>query len=191
MVPPVLPTGDKGTIERIVKAYGFSTRQALCTHLGVSKSTMANRIQRGNFPADWVIICSLQTGVSVPWLVFGEGPIYPDGKLETVALDRSILRDGSLVKSGYLIVDKNTIPSNANNLVAIVHESCTYFLNPDYEEINDGLWLIQFDGQSSIRELVRLPGNRVRVENGKASFECGIEEIVVSGKVVSKTEQFA
>ncbi|WP_228706637.1 helix-turn-helix transcriptional regulator [Klebsiella pneumoniae] len=51
--------GGKAAIERLVKAYGFTTRQALADHLGVSKSTLANRYMRDTFPADWIIQCAL------------------------------------------------------------------------------------------------------------------------------------
>lgn len=53
--------GGKAAIERLVKAYGFTTRQALADHLGVSKSTLANRYMRDTFPADWIIQCALET----------------------------------------------------------------------------------------------------------------------------------
>lgn len=32
-----LEKGGRGAIERMVEAYGFKTRQALCDHLGISK----------------------------------------------------------------------------------------------------------------------------------------------------------
>ncbi|MRS91301.1 Repressor protein CI [Enterobacteriaceae bacterium RIT714] len=63
--------GGQKVIQRIVDAYGFTSRQALCKHLGVSQSTMANRYARDTFPADWVVICSIETGVSIEWLAIG------------------------------------------------------------------------------------------------------------------------
>lgn len=63
--------GGQSVIARILKAYGFSSRQAFCNHLGISQSTMANRYARDTFPADWVVICSMETGVPVEWLAFG------------------------------------------------------------------------------------------------------------------------
>ncbi|HAN6235189.1 TPA: bacteriophage CI repressor, partial [Escherichia coli] len=35
--------GGQQVIDRILKAYGFTSRQAFCNHLGISQSTMANR----------------------------------------------------------------------------------------------------------------------------------------------------
>lgn len=34
---------------------------------------MANRYARDTFPADWVVICSMETGASIEWLAFGSG----------------------------------------------------------------------------------------------------------------------
>lgn len=42
-------TGGKAAIERLLEAYGFTTKQALSEHLNVSKSTMANRVLRDSF----------------------------------------------------------------------------------------------------------------------------------------------
>ncbi len=66
-------TGGKAAIERLLEAYGFTTKQALSEHLNVSKSTMANRVLRDSFPADWIIQCALETGVSLLWLATGQG----------------------------------------------------------------------------------------------------------------------
>lgn len=63
--------GGQKVIERILVAYGFTSRQAFCNHLGISQSTMANRYARDTFPADWVIICSIETGASIDWLASG------------------------------------------------------------------------------------------------------------------------
>ncbi|HHU7925073.1 TPA: helix-turn-helix domain-containing protein, partial [Escherichia coli] len=60
-----LEKGGRGAIERMVEAYGFKTRQALCDHLGISKSTLATRYMRDSFPAEWVIQCALETGTSL------------------------------------------------------------------------------------------------------------------------------
>lgn len=66
--------GGKKAIERMVEAYGFTTRQALCEQLGISKSSLATRYMRDSFPSDWVIQCALETGVNIKWLVTGLPP---------------------------------------------------------------------------------------------------------------------
>lgn len=78
--------GGKAAIERLVEAYGFTTRQALADHLDVSKSTLANRYMRDTFPADWIIQCALETGVSLRWLSTSEGPMWVDAKTQIMSL---------------------------------------------------------------------------------------------------------
>ena len=60
----------------------LKTRQALADHIGVSKSTLANRYMRDTFPADWIIQCSLETGASLTWLTTGNGQCLKS--LETI-----------------------------------------------------------------------------------------------------------
>lgn len=91
--------GGQQVIERIIAAYGFESRQALCNHLGISQSTMANRYARDTFPADWVVICGIETGVSIEWLSLGistnaSGSIQKD-TLETPARFESTEEDSS------------------------------------------------------------------------------------------------
>lgn len=66
-------SGGRDAINRLIKAYNFSSRQQLCEHLEVSKSTMANRYLRDGFPAEWVIQCALETGLPFyGWLLVKE-----------------------------------------------------------------------------------------------------------------------
>ncbi|WP_313124480.1 helix-turn-helix transcriptional regulator [Pseudescherichia sp.] len=67
-------SGSRNVIKRLVEAYGFTTRQALADHLGVSKSTLATRYIRDIFPSNWVITYALQTGASLIWLVTASVP---------------------------------------------------------------------------------------------------------------------
>jgi phage repressor protein C with HTH and peptisase S24 domain len=70
----------------------------------------------------------------------------------------------------------------------ITFEKLNYLVDETEVDVTDGLWLIEIDNLVSVKELYRFPGNRIRVENGKASFECKAEDIKVLGKVVARTE---
>jgi len=63
-----------------------------------------------------------------------------------------------------------------------------YLIDMTTAEITDGIWLIEIDKLISVEELYRFPGGRIRVEIGKASFECKADDIKVLGKVVARTE---
>ncbi|KTS31440.1 phage repressor protein CI [Pantoea dispersa] len=181
--------GGKDAILRLVEAYGFSSRQALCTHLGVSQSTLANRSARDTFPADWVIICHVETGASLTWLTTGKGARFMEVEESRVVIARhKKISNGVLEVMDDFILDKASLPEGLNAPFVINADRSTYLVDTYEGEIVDGLWLIEIDKLVSIRELVRFPGGRIRVENGKSSFECQSSDIVVLGKVITRTE---
>lgn len=183
--------GGKDTILRLVEAYGFSSRQALCAHLGVSQSTLANRSARDTFPADWVIICHMETGASLTWLTTGKGARFMEVEESRVVIaTQRKISNGILEPMDDFILDKGSLPEGLNAPFVVNADRSTYLVDTYEGEIVDGLWLIEIDKLVSIRELVRFPGGRVRVENGKSSFECQSSDIVVLGKVITRTEYF-
>ncbi|MEL5232831.1 phage repressor protein CI [Serratia ureilytica] len=182
--------GGKAAIERLVEAYGFSTRQALCDHIGVSKSTLANRYLRDTFPSDWIIECALETGASLLWLTTGNGPMYDDRTSDMTSLNKFRLMDGKLVPASYLMFDKAYLPSDLANPYIITLGSKTYLVDGKVNEINDGMWVIEIDGKISIREIIRIPGNKLQVISGANHFECLLDDIKIIASVVTETETF-
>lgn len=181
--------GGKEVIARILEAYGFTTRIALCNQLGVSQSTMANRYARDTFPADWVIVCHLETGASLIWLSTGIGSKFVGvNDATTMRLKCINITNGNLKTQNDIIADTSTIPEGLQSPFILISDKTTYLADRYDGELVDGLWFIEIDGIASVRELYRFPGGRVRIENGKASFECFVKDIVVLGKIVSKTD---
>ncbi|WP_336748572.1 phage repressor protein CI [Pantoea vagans] len=181
--------GGKDVIFRIVEAYGFSSRQALCNHLGVSQSTLANRSARDTFPADWVIICHVETGASLTWLTTGKGlPFLDAPNSRTVIVEHKKISNGVLEVIGDYILDGEHLLKSINAPFVVDADRSTYLIESYGGDAVDGMWLIEIDKIVSIREIVRFPGGLVRVENGKASFECQAADIKVLGKVISATE---
>lgn len=176
--------GGKAAIERLVEAYGFTTRQALADHLGVSKSTLANRYMRDTFPADWIIQCALDTGVSLRWLSTSEGPMRVDAKAQIISLVKQKISGGKLFETGYLLFDLTLLPKDLEGISAIETEDATYLIKSNLNEVNDGLWLISIDGIHSIRKLVRLPNNCVMLESKSSKIECNINDISIIAKVI-------
>lgn len=192
-----LPAGGKDPIERICIAYGFTSRQALCRHLNVSQSTMANRVARGNFPSDWVLICSMETGASLEWLVYGQGnepdhaeaPIKDVPHANSTQLSYMEIHNGIMKNQKRLSVPTELIPDNAVSPMLVCTEGLIWLTDDFHGEIVDGFWLIEMDGVTSIRELYRLPGGRIKVENGKHSFECKAEDVKALGKAIARIER--
>lgn len=181
--------GGKEVIARILEAYGFTTRIALCNQLGVSQSTMANRYARDTFPADWVIVCHLETGASLTWLSTGEGSMFPGSSDKNITyLKRIDITNGNISTQNDVIADLSTIPEGLLSPFILDADKTTYLADRYDGELVDGFWFIEIDGIVSVRELYRFPGGRVRVENGKASFECKIDDIKILGKIITRTE---
>lgn len=181
--------GGKEVIARILEAYGFTTRISLCKQLGVSQSTMANRYARDTFPADWVIVCHLETGASLIWLSTGVGSRFLDGSDEkTVHLKRINITNGNTTTQNDVITDVSTIPEGLLSPFILTADKTTYLADRYDGELVDGFWFIEIDGVVSVRELYRFPGGRVRIENGKASFECQLDDIKILGKIITRTQ---
>lgn len=173
-----LNKGGRGAIERMVEAYGFSTRQALCEQLGVSKSTLATRYMRDSFPSDWVIQCALETGASLKWLTTGEGLMHESAKqLDIVQVQRQKLVDGKLFDSNFYMFDKAFLPDGLIDPVVILDGNNIYIAERQFEEIIDGTWVVDIEGKMSVRDIIRIPGGKVRVEGGKFAFDCKLEDI--------------
>lgn len=190
-----LKNGGQAVITRLLEAYGFKTRQALCDQLKVSTSTMGTRWMRDVFPADWVIQCTIETGASVEWLSFGTGEKFPNGTSknsnenensanenllgDVVAVTRKKIIDGNLYDSNFYMLDKAMLPSHLSKPMIIVDDDVSYLADQKNNELTDGTWLVEIEGQVSIKELIRIPVGRVRVTTvpGSASFECGIDDL--------------
>ncbi|KTQ55108.1 CI repressor [Enterobacter hormaechei subsp. xiangfangensis] len=190
-----LKNGGQAVITRLLEAYGFKTRQALCDQLKVSTSTMGTRWMRDVFPADWVIQCTIETGASVEWLSFGTGEKFPNETNknsnenansanenllgDVVAVTRKKVIDGNLYDSNFYMLDKAMLPSHLSNPMIIVDDDVSYLADQKNNELTDGTWLVEIEGQVSIKELIRIPVGRVRVTSvpGSASFECGIDDL--------------
>lgn len=183
-------SGGKDAITRILQAYGFSTRQALCEHLGVSQSTMANRWMRDTFPHDWLIACHLDTGASMLWLATGQGQLVSvSGEEKGLTLRLKEITNGVFNEPVFVRFDSHLIPVETAAPFFVKFEASVYLVDEYHGEVTDGVWLIEIDGFASVKQIYRLPGGKLRIENGPASFECAASDVQALGKVISKTEQ--
>ncbi|HHW7484398.1 TPA: phage repressor protein CI [Escherichia coli] len=174
--------GGKAAIDRLVAAYGFSTRQALANHLQVSKSTVANRYLRDTFPSDWIIQCALETGTSLLWLTNGNGPKFIDNSSSVAQLKHQTIIDGKLHDEGYLAFDKTLIPSGLKKPIGVTAEGKTFIADTEYDDVSDGSWLIEIEGKVSLRKLTRIPVGKVKITSDTTDFVCKLEDITTIAK---------
>jgi hypothetical protein len=176
-------TGGQEVVHRLLEVYGFRTRQALCEQLGVSKSTMASRYSRDIFPADWVIQAVIETGVNIEWLALGKGLKYSNENHAARKIPSLVLVNGAISNGELLFVDKELFPETLNDPHVLFVGAGRYILDLAKEEVVDGLWLVDIDGNFSLREIMRLPQQKVRVSNEAGSFDCPLSDIKLKGYV--------
>ncbi|CAM3430285.1 MULTISPECIES: phage repressor protein CI [Yersinia] len=175
--------GGQEVIKRMLEAYGFSTRQALCNQLGVSKSTMATRFMRDIFPADWVIQCVMDTGVNIEWLASGTGVMFNNVINDVVKVSKIKLINGNQQPANHLFLDK-VMMNSALAKPAIIDDGVnSYLVDLETEILSDGIWLIDIDGKSSIRKIQQLPGHKLRVSNEELTFDCKVDDVRFIAKV--------
>ncbi|BEN63115.1 hypothetical protein SMKC072_09370 [Serratia marcescens] len=179
--------GAKAAIERMVEAYGVKTKLALCDALGVTASALSNRQVRDSFPAEYVLKCALDTGASLRWLTYGQGEMFEQNVFtapSALAVPSKRLLGRKLHDGETLLLDKAFLPDDITSPIIVDDGTTRYIATQSYADIYDGTWLLDIDGNISIRELVRTPGNKVNVSDTKHSFDCQIEDLKVLAKIL-------
>ncbi|CAI0954922.1 phage repressor protein CI [Serratia fonticola] len=178
----------KSAIERMVQAYGVKTKLALCEALGITASALANRQNRNAFPAEYVLKCALDTGASVRWLTYGHGDMFEQTVVSApnaLAVPSKKILGRQLHAGETLLLDKAFLPEGIKSPLVVIDGSTQYIATQAYDEIYDGTWIVNIDGNISVRELVRIPGNRVNVSNNRHSFDCTITELNVLARILT------
>ncbi|MDN8597899.1 phage repressor protein CI [Citrobacter sp. S2-9] len=178
-------SGGKKVIERLVEAYGFTTRQALCDHLGVSKSTMATRYMRDIFPADWVLQCVMETGTPIDWLVSGKGELKTTAVTSLIDVETHELKNGEAIALGTYKFDPIFLLKEIKSALAIKTNQHVYICDQEDTTISDGQWLVDIEGKLSIKKINLIPVKKVIVAGDGFSFECDINDIKPIAKVYS------
>ncbi|RMN19422.1 hypothetical protein ALQ63_02359 [Serratia plymuthica] len=184
--------GAKAAIERMVEAYGVKTKLALCDALGVTASALSNRQVRDSFPAEYVLKCALDTGASLRWLTYGQGEMFEKHIVtapSALAVPSKKLLGRQLHDSDILLLDKRFLPEGINSPLVVIDEKTQYIATLSYDDIYDGTWIIDIDSNVSIRELTRIPNNKVHVSDKKNSFDCLISDLKVVARIVMVCEK--
>lgn len=195
-------SGGRDAINRLMKAYNFSSRQQLCDHLSVSKSTMANRYLRDSFPAEWVIQCALETGISLLWLATGQGDMFaseecdkplktensvtvrPLSKIVAPSIKHAELKNGELQSEDEILLDSRLLDSESVNSLFVKTATDSFIVDTSVKQVSNGYWLVDIDGVKSIVKVARIPGNKIVVHQDESSFECSVDDIEVVGRAV-------
>ncbi len=182
------PHADSGPVlDRVIKAYGFSSKLMLAQHLDIAASSLSSRYKRGGFPADIAVRCVAETGVSLAWLATGSGARLNDEQLAIITMPRQKITDGRLDEAGTLMLDKANFLSGKplpQNPLCIIDRNEQYIIEQHFTEICDDKWLVQIEGKISIRTLTLIPIKRIRISGADIAFDCSPDDIKLLGRVV-------
>lgn len=174
-------------LDRVIEAYGFTSKLMLAQHLDIAASSLSSRYKRGGFPSDIAVRCVAETGVNLEWLATGEGRKFDDEKLDILKLPRKKIIDGQLYEAGILMLDKVTfLPGSIlpRSPICVLEGNSQFIVDTSFTEVYDDQWLIEVEGKTSIRTLTRIPIKKVRVSGVGMAFDCAIDDITVIGRVV-------
>ncbi|WP_213192174.1 phage repressor protein CI [Klebsiella aerogenes] len=180
-----IKTGAREAVERICEAYGFTSRLQLSNYLGMSASALSTRIMRDNFPADLVLLCALETGASIEWLTTGEGVTFDPVASDTSRIPAFKIDGADLVRQSSFLFDKAMLPNYKGELQIITDGNTRYFVDIAPHSNTDGKFLIEYSGTKSIKDLVVLPGDKLRIDWGKYPLDCNVSDVTLLGKVVA------
>lgn len=179
---------NEALLNRICEVYGFHQKIQLANHFNIAASSLQNRYTRGNVSYDFAVLCALETGTDLKWLMTGEGQQHSQpraeelSKSESISLVKLTISESKLAQVGNFVIDASTLNDPAGSVFCVEYDSAIYIVE-ESSTVSDGKKLIDVDGTISIRELAVLPGKRLHVTGGKISFECSSEDIRVMGKI--------
>ncbi|EMU5279163.1 phage repressor protein CI [Yersinia enterocolitica] len=180
---------NEDVLNRICEAYGFSQKVQLARHFNIAASSLQNRYTRGSISYDFIVHCSLETGIDTRWLLTGEGQtskreVNAENTQKTYpALELFTLSEGSLIENGSLNIDYKLFGKALTHPICVKSDGKTHVVEKD-ASLSDGTWLVDIEGSISIRDLTLLPARKLHVAGGRVPFECGIDEIKTLGRVV-------
>lgn len=174
-------------LDRVINAYGFTSKLMLSDHFGMASSSLAGCYKRGGFPADMVVRCVAETGASLEWLATGQGRKFDDEELDIIKMPRRKIVDGLLYDAGMYMLDKVSflpgvpLPKSPN---CVLEGNSQFIVDTLFTEVYDDQWLVEIEDKISIRTLTRIPIKKVRVSGVGMAFDCAIEDIKILGRVV-------
>ncbi|MBT2104815.1 MAG: repressor protein from bacteriophage origin [Enterobacter mori] len=182
------PESDSAPVlDRVLEAYGFTQKLQLAEHLGIASSSMSARYKRGGLPADIMLKCMAETGVTLEWLATGQGRKFEDEEVDILKIPRRKIVDGLMYDAGMYMLDKVSFLPGVplpTSPVCVVEGNNQFIVDTSFTEVYDDQWLVEIEGKMSIRTLTRIPIKKVRVSGVGMAFDCALDDITVNGRVV-------
>ncbi|HIE0660959.1 TPA: phage repressor protein CI [Providencia rettgeri] len=173
-------------LNRIMKAYGFTSKLMMAKHFSMASSSLSGRYKRNVFPADMVVRCMYETGANLEWLTWGTGNLFNNERIDLLQLTNFELLSGKLQQASCVMFDKVMLSpkkSLPNDPISVQVDGDYYIVDKTFSDVFDGKWLVDIEGKISIRELTRIPVQRVHVSGVGMTFDCNVKDLTVLGCV--------
>ncbi|MCL6366030.1 phage repressor protein CI [Pectobacterium carotovorum subsp. carotovorum] len=191
----VLSAGGKPILRRMLDAYGFELQKELGDRFNLSSGTISSWVRRDFFPGDIVVTCALETGVSLRWLVTGQGDMKGEAAFSLPAnenvtdIPKYQLLSGELKSVGSWACDKALIPASVSSPAFVDGTKNSWVIDRDAKTISNGRWFVDLDGAIDVCDIARLPGNKIKVSSSSAQFDCDVSDVKPVGLVFLTLEK--
>ncbi|WP_170107658.1 phage repressor protein CI [Photobacterium lipolyticum] len=191
-IEPLSYEGGKNVTSRLVEALHLSEYKELTDVLGVGKGTISTWHQRDQTPFEIAVRVHLTTGVSLRWLLLGEGEMYEKGEPSSesgkIELPYFELKNGDLIDKGKMFFDAKFLEGmpEAENLMLVEYEGQKLFVDTSNTKVISGKYLVSFDGLTTVNELHRLPSDKIFMEFNDKNVEVEVTTIKTQGKVIKR-----
>lgn len=191
----------KDFVQRLIEVTESKSQRVLSERLGVPTSTISTWVKRGLTPHEIAVRAHLHTGVSLRWLLLGEGEAFPNRssqKHESKRMETKFLFDvdsfkilnGELTDLKTLTLDKSVLDdASVVNTMAIREGDFTSIIDKDVRKAVNGKYLVDMDGLLSLNEIQRLPGKKLAISFNGSTLTVEEDEVRVVGRVALVIEK--
>ncbi|MDC5820418.1 helix-turn-helix domain-containing protein [Vibrio europaeus] len=191
----------KDFVQRLIEVTESKSQRVLSEKLGVPTSTISTWVKRGLTPHEIAVRAHLHTGVSLKWLLLGEGEAFPNRSshkhgsegVETKFLfdiDCFKILNGELIESKTLTFDKSLLDDvSVVNAMAIHEGDLTSIIDKEVHQAVSGTYLVDMDGLLSLNEIQRLPGKKLAISFNGSTLTVEEDEVKVVGRVALVMEK--
>lgn len=189
-IEPFDYSSGKEYMTRLKEILNLTTDGDLAHKFNIPKGTVSTWLRRDMTPFEITLRAHLATGVSLKWLLLGEGEAFEstDTPVDTsVCLIKETISNGALTDCGEIKFDHSLLKHYglAPNKTKLIEEGVELMMiNTEETNPTSGRYLIDVDGAVSINHIQRLPGKKLAMSFGSSSIEISESDIKVLGKVV-------
>lgn len=185
--------GGRTVTDRLLKVMNVKDYQTLASKLNIPKATISTWHSREQTPFEIISRIHLKTGVSMRWLLLGEGEMYEQATTTTVTKSKIMLnelKNGQLKEVREMGIDDQTLADfglEKEDVLAVRETGNIYFIDCSQISVSSGEYLIGIDEIFSISYLQKLPKKNISIEFGNSSNSTvKQDDIKIIGKIIKK-----